>query len=235
MVAPEPWALSKSRGCSRCASDALAHTRLQRLEGPTAARLDCCACTHRTAATAVTTPRHTTALYSAAARRLAQLAPHIRLSVFSDRDIATRRGEVAAALSAADCFFGSLLFDYDTVEWLRGCLGPVPVVLVFESALELMGLTRIGSFTMDPSGECCVGCVWGCVWGGGALCAGVFSAADCWDERSPLTPLRTPPSTHTRTTTTHTPPPPTQRMHRRQDQGPAARREKGPLHVWLWA
>lgn len=93
------------------------------------------------------------ALYSAAARKLSQLAPHIQLRVFSDRDIASRCAEVAAALSGADCFFGSLLFDYDTVEWLRGQLASVPVVLVFESALELMGMTRIGSFTMDPSGE----------------------------------------------------------------------------------
>jgi hypothetical protein len=54
--------------------------------------------------------------------------------------------------AGADCFFGSLLFDYDTVEWLRAQLTGVPVVLVFESALELMGQTRIGSFTMDPSG-----------------------------------------------------------------------------------
>eukprot|EP00879_Flechtneria_rotunda_P015094 GHRR01015774.1.p1 GENE.GHRR01015774.1~~GHRR01015774.1.p1 ORF type:complete len:899 (+),score=287.59 GHRR01015774.1:2958-5654(+) len=93
------------------------------------------------------------ALYNSAARRLAALAPHIQLRVFSDRDIATRRGEVAAALAGADCLFGSLLFDYDTVEWLRGQLAAVPVVLVFESALELMGQTRIGSFTMDPSGK----------------------------------------------------------------------------------
>jgi hypothetical protein len=54
--------------------------------------------------------------------------------------------------AGADCFFGSLLFDYDTVEWLRSQLTGVPVVLVFESALDLMGQTRIGSFTMDPSG-----------------------------------------------------------------------------------
>ncbi|WIA37068.1 hypothetical protein OEZ86_014043 [Tetradesmus obliquus] len=93
------------------------------------------------------------ALYNAAAKRLAALAPHIQLKVFSDRDIATRREAVAAALAGADCFFGSLLFDYDTVEWLRAQLTNVPVVLVFESALELMGQTRIGSFTMDPSGK----------------------------------------------------------------------------------
>ena len=63
------------------------------------------------------------------------------------------QAEVAAAVAGADCFFGSLLFDYDTVEWLRAQLSNVPTVLVFESALELMGMTHIGSFTMDPSGE----------------------------------------------------------------------------------
>jgi len=60
---------------------------------------------------------------------------------------------VAAALVGADCFFGSLLFDFDTVEWLREKLSGVPLLLVFESALELMGMTRIGTFAMDPSGE----------------------------------------------------------------------------------
>lgn len=95
------------------------------------------------------------ALYNAAAKRLAGLAPHIQLRVFSDRDISTRREAVAGALAGADCFFGSLLFDYDTVEWLREQIKAVPVVLVFESALELMGMTRLGTFTMDPSGKAC--------------------------------------------------------------------------------
>lgn len=93
------------------------------------------------------------ALYNAAAKRLRALAPHIQVKVFSDRDVMSRKKEVAAALAGADCFFGSLLFDYDTVEWLREQLTEIPVVLVFESALELMGMTRIGTFTMDPSGE----------------------------------------------------------------------------------
>lgn len=92
------------------------------------------------------------ALYTAAAKRLRALAPHIQLKVFSDRDVMTRKKDVSAAIAGADCFFGSLLFDYDTVEWLREQLTAIPVVLVFESALELMGMTRIGSFTMDPSG-----------------------------------------------------------------------------------
>lgn len=93
------------------------------------------------------------ALYQQAARRLARRAPHVTLEVFSDRDIASDRGRVAAALAGADAFFGSLLFDYDAVEWLRAQLEGVPVVLVFESALELMGCTRLGSFKLDPSGE----------------------------------------------------------------------------------
>lgn len=104
------------------------------------------------------------ALYNAAAKRLKALAPHIQLKVYSDRDIASRKREVALALAGADCFFGSLLFDYDTVEWLRAQLTTVPVVLVFESALELMGLTRIGTFTMDPSGA--VAWVWAVVTAG---------------------------------------------------------------------
>jgi magnesium chelatase subunit H len=92
-------------------------------------------------------------LYRSAAARLARVAPHVTLTVFSDRDIASNKGAVAAALSGADAFFGSLLFDYDVVEWLRGAIKDIPVVLVFESALELMGATHLGSFTMDPSGE----------------------------------------------------------------------------------
>lgn len=36
--------------------------------------------------------------------------------VFSDRDIVTRKAELESALSTADVFFGSLLFDYDQVR-----------------------------------------------------------------------------------------------------------------------
>ena len=35
------------------------------------------------------------------------------------------------------------------VEWLRERVQAIPVRLVFESALELMGSTQIGSFTMS--------------------------------------------------------------------------------------
>ncbi len=75
--------------------------------------------------------------------------------MFSDRDISTRRDAVAVALAQADVFFGSLLFDYDQVEWLRSAIARVPVRLVFESALELMGTTKCGTFQLDPSGMSC--------------------------------------------------------------------------------
>lgn len=50
-----------------------------------------------------------------AARRVRRECPGIDVQVFSDRDIADRRGEMEAALQGADVFFGSLLFDYDQV------------------------------------------------------------------------------------------------------------------------
>lgn len=52
-------------------------------------------------------------------------------------------------------FFGSLLFDYDQVEWLKSRVKKIPLRLVFESALELMSTTQIGTFQViawDRSG-----------------------------------------------------------------------------------
>lgn len=46
----------------------------------------------------------------------APLPPRLLPQVFSDRDVAADKGRVAAALAGADAFFGSLLFDYDTVR-----------------------------------------------------------------------------------------------------------------------
>jgi len=79
----------------------------------------------------------------------------MQLSVFSDRDIAdpVRRDSLAEALEEADVFFGSLLFDYDDVEWLKGRLASVPLRFVFESALELMSETRVGAFEMAPPAD----------------------------------------------------------------------------------
>ncbi|MGI2908072.1 magnesium chelatase subunit H [Tolypothrix sp. VBCCA 56010] len=70
------------------------------------------------------------------------------IRVFSDRDITTNRSEVQAALKDADVFFGSLLFDYDEVLWLRDRVAQIPIRLVFESALELMSLTKLGDFAI---------------------------------------------------------------------------------------
>ena len=64
-----------------------------------------------------------------------------------------RRAEVEAALEGADVFFGSLLFDFDQVEWLRARVARVPVRLVFESSLELMESTQVGGFQMAPGGK----------------------------------------------------------------------------------
>lgn len=88
-------------------------------------------------------------LYKGVARRLAAAAPNVRLLVFSDRDIESRRADVEAALASADAFVGSLLFDFDQIEWLRERLGRVPLRLAFECSLELMSMTQCGSFNMS--------------------------------------------------------------------------------------
>lgn len=93
-------------------------------------------------------------LYKKAAMRLTAVCPRLRVVVFTDRDIAERPDAVAAELAQADVFFGSLIFDYDQVSWLTERIEHIPARFVFESALELMGKTRVGSFTMaSPSGE----------------------------------------------------------------------------------
>ena len=67
---------------------------------------------------------------------------------FSDRDITTSPDVVETALQSADVFFGSLIFDYDQVIWLRERVEDIPIRLVFESALELMSLTKLGKFVI---------------------------------------------------------------------------------------
>ncbi|MEG4384677.1 MULTISPECIES: magnesium chelatase subunit H [unclassified Microcoleus] len=83
-------------------------------------------------------------------RKAAELAvggcQGLEVRVFSDRALADEPDAVAAALLNADVFFGSLLFDYDAVMWLRERVQNIPIRLVFESALELMSLTQIGAF-----------------------------------------------------------------------------------------
>ncbi len=83
-------------------------------------------------------------------RQAAQLAtcrcPELDIRVFSDRDLSSKRASVETALVGAEVFFGSLLFDYDQILWLRDRVSAIPIRLVFESALELISLTQIGKF-----------------------------------------------------------------------------------------
>ncbi|MCV3213388.1 magnesium chelatase subunit H [Plectonema radiosum NIES-515] len=87
-------------------------------------------------------------LYKKAASKANLRCAELDIRVFSDRDITTKRTEVEAALQDADVFFGSLLFDYDQVLWLRDRVAQIPIRLVFESALELMSLTKLGDFAI---------------------------------------------------------------------------------------
>ena len=75
------------------------------------------------------------------------------MQVFSDRDATMHREKVQAALDTADVFFGSLLFDFDQVEWLKTAISKIPVRLIFESALELMSSTQLGGFQMGAQGN----------------------------------------------------------------------------------
>ncbi|MGH1392948.1 MAG: magnesium chelatase subunit H [Trichormus sp.] len=87
-------------------------------------------------------------LYRKAAILATSRCADLDIRVFSDRNITSNRPEVEAALQGADVFFGSLLFDYDQVLWLRDRISQIPIRLVFESALELMSLTKIGAFAI---------------------------------------------------------------------------------------
>ncbi|MCC2694390.1 DUF3479 domain-containing protein, partial [Nodularia sp. LEGE 04288] len=93
-------------------------------------------------------------LYRKAAEVAKLRCPDLDIRVFSDRHITSQRSEVEAALDGADVFFGSLLFDYDQVLWLRDRISQIPIRLVFESALELMSLTKLGIFAIgdQPKG-----------------------------------------------------------------------------------
>ncbi len=87
-------------------------------------------------------------LYRKAAELAILRCPELDIQVFSDRDITSKPSEIDTALQNADVFFGSLLFDYDQVMWLRDRISQIPIRLVFESALELMALTQIGGFVI---------------------------------------------------------------------------------------
>lgn len=85
-------------------------------------------------------------LYRQAAQAATLRCPDLDIRVFSDRSLTTEPENIAAALTNADVFFASLIFDYDQVLWLREKVKNIPIRLIFESALELMSLTQIGEF-----------------------------------------------------------------------------------------
>ncbi|MEM9769174.1 MAG: magnesium chelatase subunit H, partial [Cyanobacteria bacterium P01_D01_bin.71] len=87
-------------------------------------------------------------LYRQAAEQASARCAELQIHVFSDRDLIAYPDQVEAALKEADVFFGSLLFDYDQVMWLRERCQSIPLRLVFESALELMSLTQLGKFAI---------------------------------------------------------------------------------------
>lgn len=89
------------------------------------------------------------ATYKASAAALAPAG--VRVSVFTDNQLDTDKPRLLRALRDADAVLCSLLFDYDQVEWLVANLPRSAVVFVFESALELMSTTRVGSFTMGSA------------------------------------------------------------------------------------
>ena len=93
-------------------------------------------------------------LYRKAAEMVTARCRELEVMVFSDRDITSSPGKVETALESADVFFGSLIFDYDQVIWLRERVKDIPIRLVFESALELMSLTQLGKFVIgdQPKG-----------------------------------------------------------------------------------
>ena len=94
-------------------------------------------------------------LYELAAADACRARPGLKVSVFCDADISGPRSvELAEALSDADAVFCSLVFDFDQVEWLKARIPERALVrLAFESALELMATTKLGTFKMDPSGR----------------------------------------------------------------------------------
>ena len=87
-------------------------------------------------------------LYRQAAKSATSRCGELDIQIFSDRDLNSQPENVAAALENAEIFFASLIFDYDQVLWLRERVEHIPIRLVFESALELMSLTRLGKFVI---------------------------------------------------------------------------------------
>ena len=88
-------------------------------------------------------------LYRRAADKAAAQCPgKLEIFVCTDRDIQSEREAVEAALDGAHVVFTSLVFDFDQVNWLKERIDKIPTRFIFESALELMSETKVGSFKM---------------------------------------------------------------------------------------
>ncbi|GMH35161.1 hypothetical protein BSKO_03029 [Bryopsis sp. KO-2023] len=87
-------------------------------------------------------------LYMKAAQRVSKRFPNVSISVFDDRAIKGNPEKLGKAIDSADVVFSSLIVDYDDALWLRERIEKVPLRFIFESALELMSMTKIGSFQM---------------------------------------------------------------------------------------
>ena len=88
-------------------------------------------------------------LYKKAALEVMKNVPQINIYIFTDIDIDEQPAIVESALENADVLFSSLLFDYNKVQWIKRRLDRVPTRFCFESALELMSETKVGSFKMS--------------------------------------------------------------------------------------
>ena len=92
-------------------------------------------------------------LYKEAAAAVSQANQATPVSAFTDEDLLRDPETVRAALSTAKIAFVSLVFDYNQVQFLQAQLADVPVRFCFESALELMSTTQVGTFTMSGGGS----------------------------------------------------------------------------------
>ncbi len=93
-------------------------------------------------------------LYKDAANAVEEIVPSVKIDVFTDVDIINNEFEVKHAIDNAAVLFCSLLFDYNQIEWLkRNGISDIPTKFCFESALELMSETKVGTFTMNGTGN----------------------------------------------------------------------------------
>ena len=99
------------------------------------------------------------ALYVNAAKAL---AGNTNVTVFADNEIRATattspvetNPALIKAVTNADVFIGSLIFDYDDVMAVEKLLSHVTgPKLLFECATELMSYNEVGTFNMKPSGD----------------------------------------------------------------------------------